>query len=111
MSVETLSIHTITIEQNTGTATGDGKGGWPDSWAVKYEDIKARIQPRSANERSQWGGLPTVGTHVIYVPDASLAITEKDRIIFGTRTFNILGVRDIDEWGRFLTIDAEEIRD
>ena len=113
MTVESLSIHTITVQENT--AVSDGKGGTPDSWVNKHVDIRARIQPlatpASAAERSQWGGTPSIITHRIYVPDASLEILESDRIVFGSRIFDIQTVRDIDEWGRFLTIDAREIKD
>ena len=108
MSVETLSIHTITVQQNN--AVPDGKGGTPDNWANVYADISARIRPVSAREQSQWGGVPEMLTHIIYVPDASLTIRANNRILYGTRVFDVLGARDIDEWGRFLTLEVREIR-
>ena len=109
MSVESLCIHTITVQRNAAVA--DGKGGTPDDWTDKHIGIKARIQPTSASERAQWGGTPTMITHRIYVSDTTLEILEKDRILYGTRVFDVEGVRDIDEWGRFLTIEAREIRE
>ena len=109
MSVESLSIHTITVQRNE--ATFDGKGGMPDSWTDKYTAVACRIQPRSASERAKWGGVPTMATHVIYVPDATLDILEDDRIVFGERTFNVVGSLNMDEWDRFLTVDVEEIRE
>jgi len=82
----------------------------PDSWADLYADVKARIRPASASERSQWGGLPVVLSHIVYFHDASLGILERDEIVYGTRRFNVLGVRDVDEWSRYLIVTAEEIR-
>lgn len=108
MTVESLCIHTITVQENNAVA--DGRGGMPDNWIDKHVDIAARIQPLSADERAQWGGIPSLITHRIYVGDASLEILESDRIVYDGRLFDIQGVRDIDEWGRFLTIDAREIR-
>jgi len=108
MSVKKLCIHTVTIQRNT--PTNDRKGGRPDSWAALHTDIKARIRPASANEIAQWGGLPVRLSHIVYFHDASLDILERDRIVYGTRTFNILGVRDVDEWSRYLIVTAEEIR-
>jgi len=108
MSVETLCIHTIDVQRNNPTP--DRKGGRPDNWEALHTSIKARIRPVSARELAQWGGLPTVLTHIVYVADASLEIREKDRIVYGGRTFNVLGVRDVDELGRYLIINAEELR-
>ena len=108
MSVKTLCIHTVTVQRNN--AVPDRKGGRPDNWEDMHVDIKARIRPVSAREAAQWGGLPTTVTHIVYVHDATLEILEKDRIVYNERTFNVLGVRDVDEWGRYLIINAEEIR-
>ena len=108
MSVKLLCIHTVTVQRNT--PTNDEKGGRPDSWADLYVDVKARIRPASASERAQWGGLPVVASHIVYFHDASLDIRESDEIVYGAKRFNILGVRDVDEWGRYLIVTAEEIR-
>ena len=108
MSVESLCIHTVTIRRNT--PTDDHKGGRPEHWADLHADVKARIRPASAVERAQWGGLPSILSHIIYFHDATLGILEKDEIVYGVRRFNVLGVRDVDEWGRYLIVTAEEIR-
>jgi len=108
VSVKALCIHTVTIQRNT--PTNDRKGGRPDSWSDLHVGVKARIRPSNASERAQWGGLPVVLSHIIYFHDTSLGILEKDEIIYGARRFNVLGVRDVDEWGRYLIVTAEEIR-
>ena len=108
MTVETLCDKRVYIQQDKGTA--DGEGNTPESWTTKYSDVAARIRPTSARERQAWGGLPTVASHVIYVADASLTLLEKDRIFWDGRVFNVLGVRNPDEQGEYLIVDAEEIR-
>ena len=108
MSVDSLCIHRITIQENT--ATPDGKGGNPATWSNKHVNIKARIRPIAAREDERWEGVAADLTHTIYISDASLNIRESDRMLYGTRTFDILGVRDIDEWGRYLQLGVEELR-
>ena len=108
MSVETLCIHTITIQENT--AVPDGKGGNPATWTTKHANIKARIRPIAAREDERWEGVAADLTHTVYIADATLDIKEKDRVVFGSRTFDILGVRDIDEWNRYLQLGVEELR-
>ena len=108
MSVESLCIHTVSVREKTSAP--DRKGGNPFTWTDKYADINVRIQPLSANETTEWKGVPTIITHRIYDHDATHDIDETMIIVFGTREFNVIGVRNIDEWDRFLTIDAREIR-
>lgn len=108
MSVESLSVHRITIQANSGAA--DGKGGTPESWAARHVNVACRIRPTSARERAQWSGLPTIASHVIYLPDRTLTVSERDRIIYGAREFRVLGVRDVDELARYRIIEVEEIR-
>ena len=108
MSVASFCVHRVTIQ--TGSGVDDYAGGYTHEWTNAYTNEPACIQPRSADERTKWSGLPTTATHVIYFPDTSLEFTEFARIIFGTRTFDVIGKRNIDELDRFLTVDVREIR-
>ena len=108
MSVATLSIHTVTIQHDIGVS--DGAGGYGHSWSDKYANVACRIQPKSAAEQAKWSGLPVIATHTIYFADTSLEWSENAQILFGTRVFDVLGVRNIDERDTFLTVDVREIR-
>ena len=108
MDITPLCIHTVKIQTNE--AAKDEKGGSPDSWQIRYNNVAARIQPIDARERVKWGGLPTIATHRIYVGDGTLSISEADRVVYGDRTFRILGVRNPDELDQFLILNCEEIR-
>jgi len=108
MSLQTLCPHLITIEQTSSSP--DSQGNIPESWTTLYADVACRIRPLSAEEQQRWQGRPTMATHRIYVADASLAITEKHRVRFGSRLFAILGVRSPDEAGKYLVMECEEVR-
>lgn len=108
MDIGSLCVHTIKIQTNA--AVGDGKGGLPDSWQVRYANVAARIRPLSATEQAKWGGLPTIASHKVYIADGNLDISEADRIVWGSRTFRILGVVNPDEQDYFLQLDCEELR-
>lgn len=108
MSLRSLAIHSIDIEENLGSQ--DGQAQVPEDWKKKATGIAARVRPTSTSERAKWLGMPNVATHIVYVPDTSLDITEKNRVIYKTRILKILGVRNINEMDRFITIDCEETR-
>ena len=108
MSVADFCVHKVTIQHDQGK--NDYAGGYEHDWVSVYSNIPACIQPRSADERTKWSGLPTMATHRIYFADTSMEFTEFARIVFGTRTFDVIGKRNIDELDRFLTVDVREVR-
>ena len=108
MTVDTLAVHTVTIEQNVGVQ--DGRAQVPEEWVTWAADVRARVRPTSARERSQWLGMPTFATHIVYIPETNLLLTEQMRIKFGTRILRILGVRNVGELDRYLAVDCEEVR-
>ncbi len=108
MDIGGLCAHEIKIQTNRASA--DDKAGAPESWQIRYANVRALIQPLSAREQAKWSGLPTIATHRIYIGDGSLSISEDDRILYENRVFRILGVRNPDELGYFLVLDCEELR-
>jgi len=109
MSIRGLCIHSITVQENTGTQ--DGSMNTLEVWGDKYTSVAARIMPVDVNVETRWGGQPSIGSHKIFISDTSLTITEADRIVYGTRTFTILGgPRNVDEMDRMLVLDVREVR-
>jgi len=104
MSIASLCDKTIIVQRLDITVSD--AGAYEESFAA-WKVIKARIQPLTAAELVKLGREATdVGIKVYCEP---AGIQEPDRIVYGTRTFEILGVRDIDEQGRLSTIDCVEI--
>ncbi len=104
MSLDTLCDKTVTVERPTTNVTDTG--AYEETFGI-WKTVKARIQPLSAVELVKLGRQATdVGIRLYCVP---CGIQEPDRIVFGTRTFEVLGVRDIDEQGRLMTVDCVEL--
>lgn len=108
MSVESLSVHRVNIQQDVGTA--DGAGQVPESWVAAQSNVMCRIRPVTADERAKWSGEPIIATHVVYFPDTSVPLTEKSRLIYGTRVFAVIDVRNVDELDRYLIVRCRELR-
>lgn len=96
--------HTISIQEQTDTA--DGMGGFTTAWADSYK-CKAAIWPLSARESLDAMKLELVVTHKIRIRYRS-GITAKNRILFGSRTFNIVSIINNDERNISLDIMATE---
>ena len=104
MGFDGLLDKTIAVYRATVSTIDDG--AYEESFAF-FASIKARIQPLSAVELVKMGRQAVDVGIRLYVLPAS--IQESDRIIYGTRTFEVIGVRDIDEQGRLSTVDCVEL--
>ena len=99
--------HTVSIQEQTDTS--DGMGGFTTSWAdiLGMDAVKAAIWPLSAKESLDSLKLELQVTHKIRIRYRS-GITAKNRILFGTRTFNIISLINNDERNISLDILATE---
>ncbi len=104
MSIESLLVSTVNVQ--TPTATRDSYGGYEESWGNAIVGLPCRINPVSGTEAFSMGKEGATITHKIYCVPRT--ITESDRIVFGTRTFDIIEVRDTDELGRLMVIGCTE---
>lgn len=80
--------------------------GWAD-----IATVFADVRPMGSNERMAAMQMQSGGTHVVTVRYQSelASVTGEDRILFGSRTFNIVGIpRNIDERNRVLAMDVTE---
>ncbi len=104
MSIDSLCDKTISVLRPAVLVSDTG--AYDEAYTV-WKTVKARIQPLTAGELDKLGREATdVGIRLYCVP---CGIQEPDRIGYGGRTFEVLGVRDIDEQGRLMTVDCVEI--
>lgn len=89
-----LLIHSVDISRPT-TSTGSA-GGTKPTYASLSTGVKARVQPMSANENERYGGERTRRMIRVFLPGTT-DITEKDRITYGSRVFNVTEVVDLQE--------------
>jgi head-tail adaptor len=88
----------------------DSGGGPVSTWATNIASLPMRFNVPSGAldiEHTRFNSELIVKIFVNGnpVPD----ITDKDRIIYGSRVFDIKAIRNVDESGVFLTIDAVEV--
>lgn len=73
-------------------------------------DFKARIRTLTGNESLSYARYgKSIPSHAFTIsPAGTNKIVPTDKILFGTRNFEILGIQNIDEAGRYLILDAVE---
>ena len=79
------------------------------TWADVFVNVKCDIQPRSGDELAQYGRVMVDVTHVMY--SEPIELREKDRVVSGGTTFEVVVVRDIARRGRLYTTGLREERD
>lgn len=91
--------------------TSDGQGGFEEGW-TEGASIWAQITPLSGFERMRAMQLAAPVTHRILIR-YRVGLTTKDRIRYGSRTFDIKEVIDVDNrhaWMQLLCVEGEELQ-
>jgi SPP1 family predicted phage head-tail adaptor len=105
-SMATEARHRITVQRKASTK--DGEGGHVDTWSDIIECFAA-IYPIRAQQRFEYRSVNVEATHFVKMR-YGIDILEKDRIVFGARTFEILTIENIQERGFQLWITCKEVR-
>lgn len=96
--------HMVQIQQIT---TGKGSSGGATEVASTFANVWASIEPMSGREFFAAAQRHAEATHVItirYLAD----IVPKMRIVFGTRSFDIISALNDDELGKRLSLVCTE---
>ena len=88
------------------TRTSDGAGGYTESFS-NIASIYADIRPQNALETYRQGQVQEKVTHKITIRYRS-NISTNNIIKYESRTFNIKGIKNINERDRFLELLCEE---
>ncbi len=108
MSFSGLLNKKINIEKVIRTAVGDGS--YTESWSIRYANVPCRINSVRMDELQEYDKQTVFADYIIFI-EYKNNITEKDRIIFGSRTFEIKAVRNYDEMQLYYKIYVLEIKD
>lgn len=95
-----VDLQHITITNTLGDAV--------ESATTYATSIPARITPVSALERWRAERVTPQATHEVEIRYRS-DVKAADQLVFGTRTFHIVGIRNPDERRIGLLIDCEEV--
>jgi SPP1 family predicted phage head-tail adaptor len=98
--------HRVTIQRKTTTT--DGEGGVTEAWAT-LQSVYAAIYPIRADKLSQYNTENVDASHIIKLR-GYITILEKDRIVFGNRTFEVLTVENIQEVDMLQIVTCRERR-
>ena len=98
-----LLNHTLTLQ--TITRTDDGAGGYTEGW-TDSTSFRARICPVSAREQLLQDKVTPQATHHVYCD--YMTITEDNRIKWGSKYLEILGIRNPSQASGHLEIDVRE---
>ena len=104
-----MMIHSAIVERSTVAATTYGSAG-ATTWTTQFINVPCQIQSISARERLEFSRAQQEISHKMYHAGV-IGILPRDRVLWRSQTFSVVGVRDIDFRGRLLTIDLLEITD
>lgn len=96
--------HSVEIER--AVAAGDGAGGASLTW-ILVARVWAAIWSRAAEESFRFDREAGTASHDVWIRYRN-DITPDMRVRYGTRVFNILGVIDVEDRGKFLRCPTEE---
>lgn len=94
------------VTQQREQQTSDGGGGYEVAW-VDVATFWAAVEPTVGRESLEARQLEDAITHKI-VLRGPRDIKAKDRIVHDGRAFNIRSVKDIQERGHRIEVEAEE---
>jgi head-tail adaptor len=103
-----LLTDSCSIQRST---TSLGTSGNPQlAWANHLSGVKCRVQVSSGDESPRYGRLSSRYHYRVYVAGGQ-DITEHDRVIWGSRTLDILDADDFDGLGVLVRLGCEETRE
>lgn len=97
--------HRVTIQAEQRSDDGYGGSSLP-TWST-VATVWAEVKPLKGREQLHGQQLEGRVTHRIIMRYRA-GVTAANRLLFGTRAFNIRSVVNVDERGRWLEIMAEE---
>ena len=96
-TLSTRARHKVCIQYKT--TVPDGEGGFDAGWTnASYDPVWADVSPLMAKQVHEYKTIGVDATHLIRIAGA-ISISEEDRIQFGSRTFEVLTVEDLQERG------------
>lgn len=98
--------HYVTIQAKVSTT--DGEGSFSENWQ-DVKTVSAAVLPMKATQQFQYKSINVDATHLVKIR-GEIAVTEQNRIKWGTRYFEILTIEDIQERGVFKMLTCLEKR-
>jgi SPP1 family predicted phage head-tail adaptor len=97
------------IDIQCKTYNPDGEGGGDMAWTTIHPNVSAAIYPIRASQVFEYKSIGVDATHLIKTR-AYIPISEKDRILFQGRIFEILTIENLQESNYINVITCKEAR-
>lgn len=106
MSIDLLSAFTQKARIVRGVQTTGASGSPITTWTTSAQFVPCRITPMNGSQFERYGRYVTRGGSVGYF-DPALTLTAKDRVVVGTRTYEVQFVEPrLDEIGSTISVFA-----
>ncbi len=105
-------FYNSTAEVQALTITKTGMGGKKKSYSTRIESLVCRVTPKTVTEADEFGKLTVREIWRLYcaASTANKAISESDKVIVGSREFEIEGIRNPALLDRYLMIDMRLLK-
>jgi len=105
-----MYIHTATIQQVSFAQTA-AKTANP-TYSTRIASLDCLIQGKNLQTTNSYGKETLVNVYILYCDynSTTTAITEKDRVVFGTQTFEITGIKPGGGHTHHLEINLLEVK-
>ncbi len=100
-------LYNVTVDVIRITKTSDSMGGWTDTDVIHINDLPCRINWSKGFEKVQFNKDTHYRDAKLYC--AVVDITTHDRIVYDSKTYEIVSVSNVDNMNRFLTIEMNLI--
>ena len=103
--------HRVTLQKPT--VVDDGQGGKTTTWTTgQVTDVPAAIEPLMGREAIEASKVQGTMSHRITIRYSSAVsgLTPTWRVVFGSRTFEIHAVKQIDERRREVQLECSEVQ-
>lgn len=107
-TLATRARHQIYVQRRVQVA--DGEGGFADGWVnTTASPIWAEVSPIQAKQRLEYRTVGVDATHLVRL-DGLLEVSERNRITFDGRFFEVLTVENLQERDVEKVITCLEVR-
>lgn len=100
--------HEVTLSSAPSGTSGQDEYGQPATTFTTYTTTYARIRPLRGDELMLAQQVHAELTHEVTLRHNS-NVTNTDRITFGSRTLEVVGIVDMEEKGRELRLSCKEV--
>lgn len=99
--------HRVAIQRKTRSAD-DGMSDYTETWAT-VATVWAKVEPKLGREIVTADQVVhRLSCVITFRRQASFTATAADRVIYQTRNYAILGVREVEEGRRWIELQCEE---